>query len=134
MTHLLDGNVLVALSVRDHVHHQVARDWFTGGSRFATCPLTQGTLVRFLVRTEVAPEDAVAVLRRITDHGRHEFWRDDVPYTSVDLTRVIGHRQVSDAYLAQLARAQGARVLTFDRGLAALRPDVADLLEAADPT
>lgn len=128
MTHLLDGNVLVALSVEEHVHHVAAQRWLAGGTRFATCPMTQGTLVRFLVRAGVASDDAVAVLRTITDHRQHDFWIDDLAYTEVELTRVVGHRQVSDAYLAQLARDRNGRVLTFDRGLAALHPDVADPL------
>lgn len=41
---------------------------------------------------------------------------------------VIGHRQVADAYLAGLARARGGRLATFDAGLAALHPDVAELV------
>jgi predicted nucleic acid-binding protein len=41
---------------------------------------------------------------------------------------VIGHRQVTDAYLAQLARQHNARLATFDAGLAALHSDVADLI------
>lgn len=34
--------------------------------------------------------------------------------------RLLGHKQVPDAYLVRLARAHGARVVTFDGGLAAL--------------
>jgi predicted nucleic acid-binding protein len=41
---------------------------------------------------------------------------------------VIGHRQVTDAYLAQLARANHGRLATFDRGLAALHTDIAELI------
>lgn len=41
---------------------------------------------------------------------------------------VIGHRQVTDAYLAQLARAQGGKLATFDQGLAKLHHDVAELV------
>jgi hypothetical protein len=42
---------------------------------------------------------------------------------------VIGHRQVTDAYLAQLARVNAGRLATFDAGIAALHRDVADLIE-----
>ena len=51
MTVLLDANVLMALLIDDHVHHQAAENWFvgmTGG--FATCPITQGSLMRLLIR------------------------------------------------------------------------------------
>ncbi|MGH3319762.1 MAG: hypothetical protein ACRDN9_06190 [Streptosporangiaceae bacterium] len=41
---------------------------------------------------------------------------------------MVGHRQVTDAYLAQLARTQGRAFATFDKGLAAAHPDVAELI------
>ena len=51
MTVLLDANVLIALLVDDHVHHGAAENWFVGMSdNFATCPITQGSLMRLLVR------------------------------------------------------------------------------------
>jgi predicted nucleic acid-binding protein len=47
------------------------------------------------------------------------------------MTGVIGHRQVTDAYLGALTRCHGGQLATFDRGLSALHPDVALLLIAA---
>ena len=127
MTALLDGNVLVALVVEDHVHHARARTWFDRGDAFATCPITQGTLVRILVRGGVNGGEAAAVLRDLIGHTRHEFWPDNLGYDDVDLAGVIGHRQVTDAYLASLARSRSARVVTFDRALSECYPDVAEL-------
>ena len=44
---LLDANVLIALVVDDHVHHDAAETWFSASSgRFATCPSTEGSLTR----------------------------------------------------------------------------------------
>jgi predicted nucleic acid-binding protein len=40
----------------------------------------------------------------------------------------VGHRQVTDAYLAALARAHRGRLTTFDEGLVAAHPDVAVLV------
>jgi uncharacterized protein len=51
-----------------------------------------------------------------------------VPYTDVPVTGIVGRRQVTDAYLAQLARARGARLVTFDQAMAKLHDDVADLV------
>lgn len=48
------------------------------------------------------------------------------------MTGVVGHRQVTDAYLAGLARHRSAQLATFDQGLVALHPDVTVLL--APPT
>jgi uncharacterized protein len=41
---------------------------------------------------------------------------------------VVGHRQVADAYLAQLARQHEGRLATLDQGVAELHDDVADLM------
>ena len=132
MTTLLDANVLVALIVSDHVHHDAAENWFAGvDDSFATCPITQGSLVRLLIRGGQSAEDAHAVVTALTGNSRHEFWPDSVAFTDFTLRGVIGHRQVTDAYLAQLARANGGTLATFDRGLVALHPDVAELVPAA---
>lgn len=127
---LLDGNVLVALAVDDHVHHPVARRWFDASAeRFATSPITQGTLVRLLVRNGVTATVALAVLDGLTGHARHDFWPDDRGYDAAALRGVVGHRQVTDGYLAALARAHGGHLATFDRGLAVSHQDVTRLLE-----
>jgi toxin-antitoxin system PIN domain toxin len=128
----LDANVLVALIVSDHVHHDAAENWFAGvDDSFATCPITQGSLVRLLMRGGQSAEDARAVVTALTGNSRHEFWPDSVSFTDCALGGVIGHRQVTDAYLAQLARANGGTLATFDRGLVALHPDVAVLVPIA---
>ncbi|MCU0813057.1 MAG: PIN domain-containing protein [Burkholderiaceae bacterium] len=126
-TTLLDGNVLVALVTSTHVHHRPAQAWFASGDHpFATCPITQGTLVRLLMRLgDLSAGDALAVLAGVTMHPRHRFWADDLDYAQVSLRGLVGHRQVTDAYLAALARRHRGRLATFDAGLAALHADVA---------
>jgi uncharacterized protein len=129
MTVLLDANVLVALVVSEHVHHASAEAWFSrlaGG--FATCPVTQGSLIRLLVREGQTAEAARFVVRGVAGNPRHEFWPDDVAYPDVPTAGIIGHRQVTDAYLAQLARGRSARLATFDQALAKLHADVAELV------
>jgi uncharacterized protein len=129
-TVLLDGNVLVALAVADHMHHEAARSWFEASDNaFATSPITQGTLARLLIRNSVPATVAVEVIGGITGHRRHEFWPDDLPYDARALRGVVGHRQVTDGYLAALARVRGGRLATFDKGLAVTQRDVVDLLD-----
>lgn len=129
MTHLLDANVLIGLLVTEHVHHKAASAWLAEHDRpFATCPITQGALVRIVVRSGGFADEARALLDGLEKDERHELWPDDLPYTAVRLSGVIGHRQVTDAYLTQLARAHGGRLATFDEGLAALHVDVAELI------
>jgi toxin-antitoxin system PIN domain toxin len=128
---LLDGNVLVALSDASHVHHEAARKWFVDGDEpFATCPVTQGTLMRMLLRNGAVdhPAEAAEVLRRLCAHPRHRFWPDQLSYTELSWERLQGHRQVTDAYLAGLARMHQGRLATFDKGLAALHADVTELI------
>lgn len=129
MTVLLGANVLIALLVDEHVHHAAAENWYAGMSgNFATCPITQGSLMRLLIREGQSAAAARAVLAGTTADPRHEFWPDDLAYTDVPVAGIIGHRQVTDAYLAQLARARGATLATFDQALAKLHTDVAELV------
>lgn len=102
---LLDGNVLVALAYPPHVHHTAARAWFRQHpGPFATCSITQGTLLRMLLSFGAVPktEDALAVLRGFVEHPRHCFWADALGYLDVDMKGVIGHRQITAAHLAAL--------------------------------
>ncbi len=129
MTVLLDANVLIALLVSDHVYHSSAETWFlgvTGG--FATCPITQGSLIRLLVREGQTAEAARSLLRGLAADERHEFWPDDITYADVPTAGIIGYRQVTDAYLAQLARSRASRLATFDQALAKIHADVTDLV------
>ncbi len=131
MVHLLDGNVLIALGDQQHVHHEATRRWFAarGDEPFATCPITQGTLMRLLVRQQTTGiADALEILRGFLASPAHRFWPDSLGYETIQWDGVIGQAQVTDAYLAALARHHGGRLATLDRGLAALHHDVTDLI------
>jgi uncharacterized protein len=131
--YLLDVNVLVALTWPTHMHHAAARSWFdrTGRNGWATCPITQLGFVRVssnprAIRDAVRPPEAVAVLRRLTALPGHRFWPADLPTTTADTfaaLSLVGHRQVTDAYLLALAREQDGKLATLDRGVASLIPD-----------
>jgi toxin-antitoxin system PIN domain toxin len=129
MTFLLDSNVLVALVVGDHVHHRAATRWWTATvESFATCPITQGALLRLLIREGLGSGEAARALSLLTNHDRHTFWPDTIGYDAVDLTKVLGRGQVTDTYLTTLARHHQARLATFDPGLAQHRSDVVTLV------
>ncbi len=125
---LLDANVLIAASASDHEHHGRARRLLSGGRQFATCPSTQGSLIRFIVRV-ASVSHALDALSMLAANSQHEFWPDAAPYDATVLRDVTGHRQVIDAYLAELAANHQSRLATFDRGLALLRPDVVELVD-----
>ncbi|WP_100444751.1 TA system VapC family ribonuclease toxin [Glycomyces xiaoerkulensis] len=129
MVHLLDVNVLVALAVPEHVHSTAAAEWFaTHENGFALCPITEGGLVRFLMREGASADTARHVVNGIAGLPGYEFWPDDLSYGTISLSGVVGHRQVTDAYLAGLARKRSGMVATFDAGLAGLHGDVAVLV------
>ncbi len=132
MTALLDANVLIALVVTDHVHHDAAAEWLSASdTAFATCPITQGSLTRFLLRAGQSAAAAQQVVSAVSSSERHEFWPDSVSFADVRLGGVVGHRQVTDAYLAQLARHHAGELATLDDGLAHLHNDVALLIPTA---
>lgn len=132
MRWLLDANVMIALVDEAHDHHEKVGRWFTAIEGMATCPITEGALVRYMVRKGQSIASVIDVLSRLTAHPGHEFWPDSLPYTGIDLSQVIGHRQVTDAYLVSLTRHHGpdARLATLDEGLAALYPGTVTLVSA----
>lgn len=120
--YLLDANVLIAAAIQEHVSHLRVSRWLSTVERIALCPVTEGALVRFLVRIGERASTAAEVVRRWHDMDRCEFWPDSISFRDADLTGIVGHRQVTDAYLAALAVSQGATLATLDEGLAGLWP------------
>jgi len=86
VTSLLDAKVLIALVVAEHVHHDAAAEWLsTSDAPFATCPITQGSLVRFLVRSGQSAAAARDVVAAVAGSNRHKFWPASLPFTDVDV-------------------------------------------------
>ncbi len=93
---LADGNLLIALVVSDHVHHGMAVEWFEQTEpNLATCPITEGTLIRFLVREGVSAAAATGLLDTVRDQDWHRFWPADLPLVGAQFPGVVGHRQVT---------------------------------------
>ncbi|HVL84637.1 MAG TPA: type II toxin-antitoxin system VapC family toxin [Pseudonocardia sp.] len=127
MSALLDVNALVALAWDSHVHHARIRRWFADHGRdgWASCPITQSGFVRVSSNPHILPspigvEAARGVLSALTAVSGHTFLVDDVSVIAEDVPTITGHRQVTDAHLLTLARRRGARLVTFDGGLAVL--------------
>jgi len=120
--YLLDSNVLIALATPEHSLNRRAAAWFRDGHRFATCPITQGALIRFHLRAglDASAESAKLLVKTISSLPRHEFWPDDASYLDMPTRGIVGHRQVTDSYLVMLASRHGGSLATMDLALAAV--------------
>lgn len=131
---LLDVNALVALAWPNHVGHRTMRPWFEkhAVTGWATTPVTETGFVRVcsnraVLPTSTTPGTATDMLRALRRISGHEFWVDDVELVTgphLDMERLRGHGQVTDAHLVGLCRRNGGRLVTFDKGLAELARSV----------
>jgi toxin-antitoxin system PIN domain toxin len=143
---LLDVNVLVALFQPEHVHHDLAHDWFAEHRQdgWATCPITEAGLVRLLANPRFHPggigvATVVDRLRRLQADRAHEWWEANISLADPTLfkpTSIRGHRQVTDVYLAGLAHSRGGKLVTFDgavlwSAVAGARPSLIEVLSEA---
>ena len=127
MRSLLDVNVLVALLDAGHLHHKAATDWLAAHARdgWASSPSTQNGCLRILSLAAYPNRQSTASVaerlgRAVTD-ASHEFWSDSLSLLDkgrLRWNRVLTSRQITDAYLLALAVSHGARMVTFDRGIA----------------
>jgi len=128
---LLDGNLLVALAIDTHEFHDPVQRWFDSQMEpFATCAITEGTLLR--VHMKVAEDSSAAaawtIVNVIHSMSDHVFWNDGFSYREVGFAHLTGSKQVTDAWLAELARRHRAQLATLDVALVALHSDVAFLV------
>ena len=124
---LLDVNLLVALFDPDHVHHELAHDWFADNhaSGWATCAVTENGFVRVLANPGYGagisrPAELVHRLHLFCASGHHVFWADSISLQDKKIFNpafIRGHRQVSDVYLLGLAKKMGGCLATFDRSI-----------------
>lgn len=124
---LLDINVLVALFDPDHVHHDIAHDWFADhrAQGWASCPITQNGLIRVLSNPRYgSPASSVRTVReavrRFVSSKEHQFWPDDISLGDdalFDVSAMTGHRQLTDVYLLGLAMKWKGHLVTLDRSI-----------------
>ena len=124
---LLDVNMLVALFDPDHVHHDLAHDWFEDHREqgWATCPVTENGFVRVVSHPKYPGgaeqvESLVNRLRTFCASRHHHFWQDGVSLTDPAIFNaafVRGHNQLTDLYLLGLAKKMGGVLVSFDRAI-----------------
>lgn len=124
MRALLDVNVLIAMLDASHVHHGLARAWFSENIRhgWASCPLSQIGCIRIMSQPSYPNPRAAAEiaerLRLAAADRHHAFWVADTNLLAeprVDWTSVLSARHVTDVYLLALAVERRGRFATLDR-------------------
>jgi toxin-antitoxin system PIN domain toxin len=116
---------LLALFNPDHIHHEIAHDWFSDhrSDGWATCPLTENGFIRILSHRAagvvVQPSPAlVDRLAKFCASGHHVFWPDSVSLRDKRLFNpsfVAASSQLTDIYLLGLAKKMGGALATLDR-------------------
>lgn len=136
MSHLLDANALIALCWPPHEHHERMRDWFGrhAAEGWATCALTQAAFVRLLCQPVIAGRamamaDVAELLLRNAAHPKHRYLEsapDLATVLAVCTGGLMGHRQVTDAWLLTAAVQNGMKLLSFDDGVPMLLATAAE--------
>lgn len=123
---LLDVNILLSLLDGDHVQHVTAREWFRSevAAGWASCGVTQNGFVRIISQprypSPVPPAQAIDRLATASAGPHHHFLPSSVSILdsgTVDPTRILSSRQVTDVYLLALAVANNLRLVTFDQSI-----------------
>lgn len=131
---LLDTNVLLALAWPNHQHHRAAHEWFRAESRhgWASCSFTQVGFVRLssnpaYTTSAVAPVQAASLLQELLSHPKHAFWASPGAHSPAIYRQALGHQQVNDAYLVEVAKRRRGRLVTLDTRLP-VHADAEDLV------
>ena len=123
-----DINVWVALTHGAHVHHLVARDWFSSletDVRFCFCRITQLGLLRLLTAEAVMGDEVLdqaeawAVYDRWLQDDRVSFLEEppglERRFRALTRFRQAAPKVWADAYLAAFADVSQLTLVTFDR-------------------
>jgi predicted nucleic acid-binding protein len=122
--YLLDVNALIALAHTGHSLHSRAMNWYLSAIRsatgFHTCSITELGFVRVSVITGLqmdigAAKQALDALKS-SSKVRFELVSDDVPVSQLPAF-VKKPQSVTDGHLAELARKNSMRLVTFDAGI-----------------
>jgi hypothetical protein len=116
-----------------HRAHGKVQQWLAHHKRdkWATCPFTQTAFVRILSNpafspNALTPADALVLLKSNLGHPAHQFWPDDIGLLDAIgrcQLRIVGHQQVTDAYLLGLALHRKGKLVTLDSSVSALLPE-----------
>jgi toxin-antitoxin system PIN domain toxin len=131
---------MLALLVRQHEHHRLARKWFDTlvANEAGLCRLVHMALIRLLGNTAIMGDDALSassawvLVEELLLDERVDFLAEPSDLDSVMPTLlnypVPTGKLLGDAYLAAFAICEGRRVATLDRGFRQFRGLSVELL------
>ena len=123
---LLDVNVLIALLDAGHIHHRRASAWLAEHieSGWASCAITQNGCIRIMSQPAypgaLPAAEVAARLASAAAMPQHAFIPADLSLLDearFDRSQLLGHRQITDAWLLGVAVQHGLRFVTLDAAL-----------------
>lgn len=132
MRHLIDNDVFFAAIYGKHVFHPVARRWLDRAKPegWGVAAETYLAAVRLLMNPAVMKSGHLSASRAIEAvetelagrHPGHVVLAKQRPAQAI-LKKAVGHKQVMDFWLVQIAREQACKLATNDSGLAITWPE-----------
>jgi toxin-antitoxin system PIN domain toxin len=127
---LPDVNLWLALVFESHVHHPIARGWFSAltDSDCSFCRLTQQGFLRLSTNPKALGAEAVTLAEAwqlydsLLSDARVVFSIEpagiETPWRGYTQRSTYSPKVWSDAYLAAFARVSGFQIVTFDQAFA----------------
>ena len=122
--HLVDINVLIALTQADHIHFKTATSWFDSPDLdWALCAFSQAGFLRLAANPSVGRltfNDASRMLAVLISRPGYRYWPITADWDELVAPfreRVWGHQQVADAWLLGLAVKEGGVLVTLDKAI-----------------
>ncbi len=119
---LADVNVLLALLVRQHEHHNIALQWFDrlAADEAGLCRFVQLALIRLLGNSRIMGDDAVPsgtawrLIGELLQDERIAFIPEPAGLDSTLPPLLAAGKSMADAYVAAFATASARSVVTLD--------------------
>ena len=125
--YLLDLNALIFLGDTESPHYAAIHHWFdtSGKEDWGVCPLTEAGFVRVTTNPAYGGAcrtvaQATAILAAFAAYPGYRYWPISESWSVLTASfsaRLLGHQQVTDAYLLGLAVKHEGVLVTFDRGI-----------------
>lgn len=122
--HLLDVNLLIALTEQGHANYRTAWNWFdTPGLEWGLCAFSVAGYLRITSNPRVGgysiaeAEQVLAVLTRRPGYSYWPITADWAELVAPFRERLWGHQQVTDAFLLGLAVHANGALVTLDKAM-----------------